>query len=562
MHILLLDPFPFFDFAHPELRPEHRPKHSLGHQVTTIRLAGFETPLGDILATLNSPPDCIVQMETLGKRHFVSGLEKAPCPTVFFSFDTHLNLFWQRHYAKLFDATATPHVSWFENLPKEDSVNRVFRLPHVGNIRPWRPHGARQHPLGFCGRRTIERPLRAWMLDLLEQETPIVIRDGIPFDDMMEFYGDTRAVSNEAICFEVNCRLFEAASAGAVPLTPDCGPDQEAVFALGAEMLVYKGGLDLLDKARWLAANPEKAERIGRAAWERVQREHLPVHRAKTLLETLPGLSQARATGNDAALRLWLAYVERMKTGDMGYPLSHLLSQSETLPETAEMLAGLLNLLALPARREEALAVCRALLEQNLFPSSGICNATASAAALLHGDFPLARQFWLRFCEHTPELPSAASDNAVHDTPFSLCLAWAENEKREGRSVRPGFSFSSAKALLPACAFEFLTFAEEMGTRKKNNASASATDAKLTLLENFPPYIPYRLRLLQERKAREPHWESLLEASALSLRCCLVAQGAGLLAEAAESAAAANEEQAFRAALAASPAREYSLRNN
>lgn len=553
MHILLLDPFPFFDFT------------PLGHHVTHVRLTNFATPLESILATLQTPPDCIIQMETLEKRHFVSGLDAAPCPTIFFSFDTHLNLFWHKHYAKLFDATATPHVSWFETLPKEETIRQVFRLTHAGSAIPWKPHETRPHLLGFCGRRTDERPLRTWMLNLLERKASITIRDGLRFDEMMAFYADTRAVPNEAICFEVNCRLFEAASAGAVPLTPDCGSDQEAVFSPGKEMFVYTNGLDLLEKTRWLAANPTKAERIGRAAWERVQREHLPIHRAKTLLETLPGITQARATGDEARLRLWLTYGERMKTGDMGYPLSYLLSQSETLPQTPEMLAGLLNLLALPARREEALAICRSLLEQNIFPSSGICSATASAAALLHEDFPLARQFWLRFCEHTPDRPSAIRNKAAQDTPSSLCLAWAENEKREGRIVRPGFSFSSAKALLPACSYEFLTFAEELAAREnlqeKNGDSTKAASAKLALLENYPPYLPYRLSLLQSQIARERPWPSLLEAASLSLRCCLIEQGEKLLAEAEEAATAANEALTFRTALAASPAHEYSLRN-
>jgi hypothetical protein len=479
MRILFLDPFSFFDFT------------ALGHQVTSVHLTSFETPLKNILASLQNPPDCIIQLETLEKRHFISDLKAAPCPTVFFSFDTHLNMFWHSHYARFFDAVATPHVSLFADLPATDAFSQVFHLPHAGSARPWLPHARRRNAFRFCGRRTVDRPLRAWMLDLLARETPLAIREGLSFDGMMAFYGDTRVVPNEAICFEVNCRLFEAASAGAVPLTPDCGPDQEAVFTPGKEMLVYADGLNLLDKTHWLAANPKKAEAIGRAAWERVQNEHLPAHRAKTLLAALPGISQARATGGEVSLCLWLTYVERMKTGDMGYPLSYFLSRSESLPEIPE----------------------------------------------------------------TPPMEQTS--------PFSLCLAWAKNEQREGHTVRPGFAFSSAKALLPACTFEFLVFGEEM-----NPLPASATDEKLAILEPYPAYLPFRLRLMQMKAAPGQtgdigrNWQTLLEAASLSLRSCLIGQGAGLLAQAEGIAAAAGEDQAFRAALAASPARAYSRRNN
>lgn len=551
MHILILDPFPFFDFT------------ASGHRETHVTLTSFETPLESILATLPTPPDCIIQMETLDTRHFVSNLDTAPCPTVFFSFDTHLNMFWHRHYARLFDAVATPHVSLFAALPEKEAIRRVFRLSHAGTKRPWKPHASRGTPFGFCGRRTAERPLRTWMLELLERELPLTIRDGLPFDAMLDFYGNTRAVPNEAICFEVNCRLFEAASAGAVPLTPDCGPDQEAVFTPGTEILVYTDGLDLVDKARWIAGHPEQAEKMGRAAWERVQREHLPAHRASTFLKTLPTISQARATGGEAALRLWLTYGERMKTGHMGFPLSYLLSQSETLPQTPEMLTGLLHLLALPSRQEDALTLCRMLLAEGIAPSSGACNATASAAALLHGDFPLAQAFRTRFCDHAP------ASAMPYDTPFSLCLAWAANERREGRAVRPGFAFSSAKALLPACAFEFVTFAEEMAANgisgnetASMNIAARAADEKLALLQNYPAYLPYRLGLTQNRTGIAGNWQALLEAASLSLRCCLVEQGARLLARAGRTAAANHEEPAFLAALAASPARAYSLRDH
>ncbi len=506
MHILLLDPHPWFDFE------------ALGHTVTALALTEYETPLEALLADLPMPPDCILQQEVLGSRHFLTGLEHAPCPTLFLAFDAHLNLYWQRHYGRLFDAVLTPHPSLFAALPPADRHPQVFRSLPAGTALPFRSHADRRHGLGFCGRLTPERPLRSWMTELLRARFGLALRQNIPPAAMLRFYQDTRIIPNEAICFEVNCRLFEGASAGAAMLTPDCGPDQAAAFTDGEEMLVYHGGPDLCEKASWLLRNPDKAEAMGRSAWNRVRRDHLPAARAAAVCDLLPSLGQARATGREAAVLTWLTRLERTKAGDMRHPASRLLAGSESLPDRAEVLAGMLHLLGRPSRKAPAMELCGQLLQTGAAAASLACNAAASACALAHGEFGLARRF---FARHSPHAPAPTS-------PADLCLAWAAEEQQSGRTVRPGFAFRPEAGHLPACAYEFLAFAKYLDPRETRRIAVAEAD----LLAPFPAYAPYRLSLLESLRRPGSGERELLELAGQLLFCCRVAEGEALLAEA------------------------------
>ena len=510
IHILHIDPQHWFDFT------------ALGHTETIVQLVKYETSLEEILATLPTPPDFIIQQETLGARKFITGLEHAPCPTAFLAFDAHLNLYWQQYYGKLFDAVLTPHLSLFHALPPDNRHPQVFRCNHAGTDIDWSPHTTRQHPLAFCGRITPERPLRSWMTRLLTERFGLTVQQSLSREDMFQFYRNARIIPNEAICFEVNWRLFETASAGAVPLTPDCGPDQDAAFTNGKEMLVYADGQDLYEKAGWLLNHPTEAEHMGRRAWERVQREHLPKHRAREVCDLLTHLSQARAIGRDAAVNTWLTRLERAKTGDAQHPLRSLLAQGEELAQTHEVLTGLLHLLGTPSRKNTALAFCRDLLVTETGADSAICNATASACALAHDDTVMA---WSFFTRHTWDTP--VTEKPISGDPLELCRAWAEDARMAGRPVRPGFTFRPEVGHLPACALEFLLFAEHLGHRNE-----WLSQAQSNLLAPFPAYAPYRLGLLQSLRRHAMSPAEAIELSQLLFFCCRVDEGKKLLLQA------------------------------
>ena len=519
MHVLLLGPRYWLDFT------------PLGHTETHLILEAYETPLKAVLERLPAPPDCIIQIEDLGHRRFLTGLEHAPCPTLFMAFDAHLNLYWQQYYARLFDAVLTPHVSLFRSLPPGLAHPRVFRQAPAGVPLDWRPHADRHHNCAFCGRLSPTRPLRSWMTELLLGRFNLEVRQGIPASDVARLYADARIVPNETIGFEVNLRLLEAASAGAAVLSPDCGPDQTALFTDGEEFLVYNGGRDLCEKAAWLLAHPQAAEAMGQKAYERVCREHLPEHRAAAVIDALPPLTQARATGRDAAVFTWLTRLERTLAGDKEHPARKLFAQSEALPETPEILSGMLRLLGAPVRKAAALEFCNALhteataspiLAESRFQHpvhTFAVDATASACAMAHGDFDLARRFFAR------SVISPGPGAATPDDPAALCLAWANAYAAAGAAVRPGFTFRPEVGHIPACGLEFCIFARHLCP----DLTARLTQAEAQLLAPFPAYAPYRLSLLESLHKKAASLEETRELAELLIFCCRVDEGEALL---------------------------------
>jgi hypothetical protein len=81
-------------------------------------------------------------------------------------------------------------------------------------------------------------------------------------------------------------REFEAPMSGALYLTED-QPELAEYFEPSREVLTYTDRDDLLGKARYYLAHPEKSERIRRAGLERARREHTWQHRFRELFAAL-----------------------------------------------------------------------------------------------------------------------------------------------------------------------------------------------------------------------------------------------------------------------------------
>ena len=306
MNILLIDPMPALDEA---LR-------AAGHEVRTLRLGPGVFHLPGLLHHMDFSPELVLQQECLGLRRYFGGLDTLNCPTLFWAVDSHLNMFWQQWYALLFDAVLTPHVSLFKALPEERIPRVLQRFSQMGQRRQWVPHEKRGHGLSLCARMDQHRPVRGWLVDLLKPEGLHAV-DGLSMDEMMGLYDDSRIVPNESIANEVNFRLMEAASSGCLVLSPDVGEDQDELLLPGKEFLVYHDGLELLEQTAWAKKRPQTVEAMGRAAMARIQAEHLPEHRADTVVRLAKGLSQNRLTGRAASLAFWITLALQIRNKRM-----------------------------------------------------------------------------------------------------------------------------------------------------------------------------------------------------------------------------------------------------
>ncbi|MDR2574445.1 MAG: glycosyltransferase [Desulfovibrio sp.] len=545
----------------------------MGHTTRTINPPPGIAPLPPILKQLSTEgftPDILLQQESLGARLHLAGLEEAPCPSLFFAIDSHLNLFWQQWYSRLFDAVLTPHLSLFTALPAGCGHRAVYRFAWFGQRRQWLSHEKRSRFMSLCARRTKYRPLREWFVELLSQRGLECV-NGLNHADMMRLYDDTRLVPNECIAWESNFRLLEAASAGCCVLSPDVGEDQNALLEPGKEFLVWQDGLELLDRVAWAKMRPGRTEKIGRAAFARINACHLPEHRARALLDVARSLPRNRTEGPFARLAFWLTTAKQLRNGVLpvnahehakaGLRLLESLPGWESLPKdsrpiVSHSLAQCLILLALsPQGSNDALCLCRSLAAgEPAGPAASLEVASvASALALREGDSPLARFFWAgRNTEGQLDADALRPEGGRRDMPKSpveLCCRWAAVLRGDKKIAQVGFAFRPEEGALPECALEYLQFARRFIPEGADGDAMRrwVCDMERDMTE-APAHLARHLNALDALSLLDPgNWRVRLAYGVACIKACLVEEGVCVIAAARKKALSAGQEHRFAA---------------
>ncbi|GAB6060411.1 glycosyltransferase family protein [Desulfonatronum parangueonense] len=513
----------------------------LGHEV----LALHPTPgICDLPALLDShafEPDVVVQQETLGARILLQGLGKISCLKIYWSIDTHLNSFWQEEYSRLFDLTCSTQKQWARYL-QDQGACRTAWLPWFGRRLPWHPWSRRRHDVGFVGRVTRHRPSRERFVSFLGQRYNLRLTQEVPFQQMLQIYQDTRLAPNESIFGEINFRLFEAASCGCLVLNPAPIPGLEELFTPDREVGVFRHALELGSMISHFLNNLHAAEKTAKAAWARVQEEHLPEHRAKSLLalieENLVGILMKSRESSEldwvlTLYRLWQA--RRAPVSDQV-----LLDLLLALPESPRKRSALLGFWMGVDRRDMVAHDLAAILQANLHAEDKTLNRTASLSALLLGDLSTAKAFWLRYF--------ASSREYVILTPTSqkMYLCWAKEFQREGRLTRRGFVYDHERQLAE-CALECYILAHRMDPRDME--VCRTMDA---LLDKEQGFEPIRLSLLSHMTLHHPqNWLAGLKLGLVNLQEFRLEEGLEELLLAGSRAAKQNQDQKFQNALAA-----------
>lgn len=419
-----------------------------GWDVVRLTPDGAEFDVAEALARTGSPaPDLLLQAERLAPRILLRGLEEMTCPTLFWSLDTHLNLFWQKHYARLFDGVLTTQPAWMEQL-HDAGCPSVGELTWYGHVRPFVPWRERTHDLAFVGRLSGIRPVRRWLTEFMCDHLDGRVESEIDFSEMLDVYGNARMVPNESIMGEVNMRLFEAASCGCLVLAQEID-GQERFFTPGVHVAVQRDALELMETASYYRARPDVAERMGRAARAHVLEYHLPEHRAAALLNFAATLARTRLVGTQAEKAFWRTVVELALSGRIRFSPRRLRRGLEIFsPEAAETSVMHMRLLHAEKRASAERELLGATLAANLHPDDATLNMVFSCAALALDDLPTARRFWFRQAgdSRTGKIP---------DTPADLYMSWARLLRRLGQVRRADFTYDT-RHHLPACAMDCL----------------------------------------------------------------------------------------------------------
>lgn len=499
---------------------------SAGHTVRTPDVGHGILDLPNWLATHDFTPDLIFQEEWLGPRLLVCGLEAIPCPKVFWAIDSHLNMYWHRHYGRLFDLVLTPHVTLHTRQPEGWRLPAIGRFARPGYQRTWIPHAQRNHDISFVGVLNNHRMLRAWLAELLTNRYGVVAQQNVPFADMLHLYDDTRLLPNEAICNEVNYRLMEGASCGACVLTPDAGDDLASLFEPGREILVYRDGLELRDMLDFLQRRPAVAEAIGRSARQRVLATHLPEHAIPILLQAT-SMGRTAATGDDACRAFALSLVQRTRAGALDLTPEAMHNLLRPLAPHPDVECALVRLFSEYNDDTALHGRLQSLLVSGFGAGSLDLNVACAGAALKAGDLHLAKKFWYRHHQ--------AANLAAPERPQSIyhaCLLWADMLRKSGREGLPGFPFKAAHHC-PENAWEMLLLAALHAGDDKEYQSRLTT-----LTHNRNDLVYFHLCYSAAESLHNTHdWRSQTAHGLACLKAYRIEAG---LAELAQAAATAN----------------------
>lgn len=226
-------------------------------------------------------PEAVVCLVDAAWRNLPKNLGVYRCPKLLLVADTHhlksplsqmvryaasepfdrIVFLYDRHHADFFRSAGFRNLFWFPGLtfPHDDrlvcSVRGSVRLPRVA----------------FVGQTGPFHPRRTRLLPLLRQAGVPVEAAAVGQREGLSLYGSSLAGFNASLNGDLNLRVFEILSAGALLLTDRLAPASGLgdLLAEGREMMAYGSAGELQDVARHVIRSPDAASVIARAgqAW-------------------------------------------------------------------------------------------------------------------------------------------------------------------------------------------------------------------------------------------------------------------------------------------------------
>ncbi len=510
---------------------------SLPLAAKNCRFVSLDAGIHDVFAvfpelTQPRPFDILLQEEVLGRRVVLQGLENLECRSVFWTKDPHLNFFWQVFYARQFDLVCSTQER-FAKLFRQNGSPQAAWLPWAGTDLPFTPWGERTNELAFVGR-LVGRPIRRNLCDFLQQRFGLLQAENLERSAMFSLYAQTKIVPNEAILGEVNMRLFEGASCGCVVVGQKMTENAELLFEPNKEALFFENVLELENQIAKLLADPEEAEKIGYRAWQRVQSEHLPLHRSKKLLQLVAASPKNRCLPEVGRVNFVLSLHALAQAGMPLLPPKKMLQLLLELKNTDTQIRRALLQHLFAVKQYERLEAELVETAQGDFADFFLLQTCSVAALLGQNRFDLARFFWQKYSYLEKKRPSVLAN------PEELLLVWAEELRRHSQISRPGFFFDE-KCHLPQTAVECVLCAISQA-----DEPTAVIEKMQFLLRNEPGYDEFRLRHLSWLGLRRRQdWRLGIELALTNLRIFRKEEGLEELFLALEAARLQGQETAF-----------------
>ncbi len=281
--------------------------------------------------------DAFFMVDTLGRQTLAYGIEELPIPRLYWAIDVHLNFYWQRHYARLFDlvlAAQKDYVPLFE----ADGVAARW-LPWGIDPQLFHDHGrARTTNLAFVGMVDANRPKRAAVVAELRRRFGLATfgedaAHRLPEHEMAAVFSAAKIVVNESVFGDVNFRTFEAMACGALLLTERVGNGLLDLFTPGEHLAVYTPD-DLVDQIAHYLASRRERETIAAAGCELVSTRHTMAARMACVTDWLAAGIVRRETGATASSSFGVAALLTITSG-LSHPDAQMRLAAEHLQPAA-----------------------------------------------------------------------------------------------------------------------------------------------------------------------------------------------------------------------------------
>ena len=235
---------------------------------------------------LGGPPDLLLVVE--GANYIPPGLEAAPCRTAWWAIDGHLHAVgprpWHLGLASTFDRVFVAQRDLVEAYAERGA--RADWLPLACDPELHAPAAVpRDLEVVFVGHALPIHERRRALMERLGRRFALVEVQGAFGPDMTRLLSRARVVFNASLLGDLNMRVFEALSAGALLVTDRVANGQEELFGDGEHLLLYQD--ECLEEvvAAALALPEEVRGRITTRARRLVTRHHSYQARMERLLE-------------------------------------------------------------------------------------------------------------------------------------------------------------------------------------------------------------------------------------------------------------------------------------
>ncbi len=170
------------------------------------------------------------------------------------AFDTVV--LWNRQNAHFFKQFGIPNVYWMPGL--------IFAIPEVQQSKE------RRKQLCFFGQLGKHHPRRNRIIKELQQKKIPIVGGKLPRLDSLELAGRSLISLNVSVNGELNLRVFESTSVGALLLTDRLSPHAglEHFYEDGISMLSYDSTKELIQKVVNISKNPDQVKSIAQKGKE------------------------------------------------------------------------------------------------------------------------------------------------------------------------------------------------------------------------------------------------------------------------------------------------------